>query len=74
MAKAHSKSGNNINKAIKTERYYTVGYVPQNGKANPPPAINLKGRWLEELGFFSGQAITVTVEQGRLIIQREFNL
>ncbi|WP_042820635.1 MULTISPECIES: SymE family type I addiction module toxin, partial [Yersinia pseudotuberculosis complex] len=47
MAKAHSTSGTGINKTPKTERYYTVGYVPQRGKRNPPPAINLKGRWLE---------------------------
>lgn len=49
MAKAHSTSGTGINKTPKTERYYTVGYVPQRGKRNPPPAINLKGRWLEAL-------------------------
>nr|WP_323662130.1 SymE family type I addiction module toxin [Pectobacterium parmentieri] len=46
MAKAHSKSGVTVNKATKTERYYTVGYAPHNGKPNPPSAINLKGRWL----------------------------
>ncbi|MBE5227550.1 type I toxin-antitoxin system SymE family toxin, partial [Pectobacterium sp. A535-S3-A17] len=45
MAKAHSKSGVTVNKAAKTERYYTVGYAPHNGKSNPPSAINLKGRW-----------------------------
>ncbi len=28
MAKAHSKSGVTVNKATKTERYYTVGYAP----------------------------------------------
>jgi len=48
-----------------------VGYVPQNGKPNPPPAINIKGRWLEELGFFSWQAITITIEDGKLIITPE---
>lgn len=48
MAKPHSKSQPVTDKAAITERYYTVGYVPQRGKPNPPSAINLKGRWLEE--------------------------
>lgn len=30
-----------------------------------PPAINLKERWLEDLGFFSGKTITFTIEQGK---------
>ncbi|MBD2811189.1 type I toxin-antitoxin system SymE family toxin, partial [Xenorhabdus sp. Vera] len=44
MAKAHSKQNRAVNKAAKTERYYTVGYVPQNDKATAPPAIHLKGQ------------------------------
>ncbi|MFE8146338.1 SymE family type I addiction module toxin [Brenneria goodwinii] len=74
MAKAHSKSGVTVNKATKTARYYTVGYAPQNGRPNPPSAINLKGRWLEECGFMTGMPITVTVERGRLVIEAEINL
>ncbi|WP_249039954.1 hypothetical protein [Photorhabdus asymbiotica] len=34
MAKAHSKAEAAINKAVKTERYYTVGYVPNGNKVN----------------------------------------
>ncbi|WP_404273342.1 SymE family type I addiction module toxin [Yersinia similis] len=74
MAKRDSKSVAAVNKAVKTERYYTVGYVPQRGKRNPPPAINLKGRWLEALGFFSGQPVLITVEHGRLVIQPEIKI
>ncbi|KFX23259.1 hypothetical protein KP24_14865 [Pectobacterium atrosepticum] len=74
MAKAHSKSGVTVNKATKTARYYTVGYAPHNGKPNPPSAINLKGRWLEESGFMTGMPITVTVERGRIVIETEINL
>ncbi|BES83369.1 SymE family type I addiction module toxin [Pectobacterium araliae] len=58
----------------KTARYYTVGYAPQNGKPNPPSAINLKGRWLEESGFMTGMPITVTVERGRIVIETEINV
>ncbi|ATY91955.1 SymE family type I addiction module toxin [Pectobacterium atrosepticum] len=74
MAKAHSKSGVTVNKAAKTERYYTVGYASHNGKPNPPSAINLKGRWLEESGFITGMPVTVTVERGRIIIETQINL
>ncbi|MDX6917657.1 SymE family type I addiction module toxin [Pectobacterium carotovorum] len=74
MANAHSKSDVTLNKPAKTERYYTVGYVPRNGKSNPPSAINLKGRWLEESGFITGMPVTVTVERGRIIIETEINL
>lgn len=74
MAETHSKSDGAVNKAAKTERYYTVGYAPQNGRPNPPSAINLKGRWLEESGFMTGMPITVTVERGRLVIETEINL
>ncbi|MFJ5481598.1 MULTISPECIES: SymE family type I addiction module toxin [Pectobacterium] len=63
-----------VNKATKTARYYTVGYAPQNGKPNPPSAINLKGRWLEESGFMTGMPITVTVERGRIVIETEINV
>ncbi|TKY81324.1 SymE family type I addiction module toxin [Pectobacterium polonicum] len=63
-----------LNKSAKTERYYTVGYAPHNGKSNPPSAINLKGRWLEEPGFITGMPITVTLERVRIIIEAQINL
>ncbi|AYH02949.1 type I toxin-antitoxin system SymE family toxin [Pectobacterium parmentieri] len=74
MAETHSKSGVTVNKATKTERYYTVGYASHNGKPSPPSVINLKGRWLEESGFMTGMPITVTVERGRIVIETEINL
>ncbi|UVO10541.1 type I toxin-antitoxin system SymE family toxin [Pectobacterium polonicum] len=63
-----------LNKSARTERYYTVGYAPHNGKSNPPSAINLKGRWLEESGFITGMPITVTLERVRIIIEAQINL
>ncbi|WP_413736359.1 SymE family type I addiction module toxin [Sodalis sp. RH21] len=41
--------------------------------AGPMPclALNLKGRWLHECGFFTGQPVTVTVKNGQLIIEAE---
>lgn len=74
MDKAHSKSGVTVNKAGKTERYYAVGYASHNGRLDPPSAINIKGRWLEESGFITGMPVTVTVERGRIIIEPQINL
>ncbi|MDX5631117.1 MULTISPECIES: SymE family type I addiction module toxin [unclassified Brenneria] len=73
MVETNSKSDFSVNKATKTERYYTVEHAPQNGRANPPSAINLKRRRLEESGFMTGMPITITVEQGRIVIETEIN-
>nr|WP_255296632.1 SymE family type I addiction module toxin [Xenorhabdus szentirmaii] len=68
MAKAHSKQNAAQNKAAKTERYYTVGYVPQNGSENPPPMIRLKGQWLKQAGFEIGGSVTVKIMDGCLVL------
>ncbi|BET95291.1 hypothetical protein TCT1_02120 [Xenorhabdus sp. TCT-1] len=68
MAKAHSRQNRAVNKAAKTERYYTVGYVPQNGRPNPRPAINLTGRWLKAAGFDIGGTLTVKIMDGCLVL------
>ncbi|MDE9541210.1 SymE family type I addiction module toxin [Xenorhabdus bovienii] len=68
MAKAHSKQNAAQNKAAKTERYYTVGYVPQNDKANAQPAIHLKGQWLKAAGFEIGGSVTVKIMAGCLVL------
>ncbi|MBI6550808.1 SymE family type I addiction module toxin [Xenorhabdus lircayensis] len=68
MAKAHSKQNRTQNKAAKTERYYTVGYVPQNDKASAPPAIHLKGQWLKQAGFETGGSVTVKIMDGCLVL------
>ncbi|WP_118987330.1 SymE family type I addiction module toxin [Photorhabdus sp. CRCIA-P01] len=33
------------------------------------PSLHLKGNWLEEAGFATGQAVQVRVERGQLVIQ-----
>lgn len=33
------------------------------------PSLNLKGNWLEEAGFATGQPVKVMVERGQLIIR-----
>ncbi|KMK11944.1 hypothetical protein ABW06_19175 [Pluralibacter gergoviae] len=49
--------------------YYRVGYRPNQGQPNPLPQLTLKVRWLEALGVSTGQAVVVTAENGRLVIE-----
>lgn len=49
--------------------YYRVGYRPNQGQPNPLPKLTIKGRWLEVLGFTTGQRIEVIPEAGQLIIR-----
>ncbi|MCW0314808.1 Endoribonuclease SymE [Pantoea ananatis] len=49
--------------------YYRVGYRPNRGQPNPLPQLTIKGRWLEALGFTTGQKIEVITGPGQLIIR-----
>ncbi|MCW6569458.1 type I toxin-antitoxin system SymE family toxin [Yersinia ruckeri] len=44
-------------------------YPPNGGKKHPNPKLILSGKWLEALGFTTGQHVTVTPEHGQLIIR-----
>ncbi len=48
---------------------YTIGYVPQGIKPNPRPQLTIKGRWLEQIGFYVGSPVIIKIEQGKLIIE-----
>ncbi|HCI8486971.1 TPA: SymE family type I addiction module toxin [Klebsiella pneumoniae] len=37
-------------KPVKTQRRYTVGYVPNHGDTSTP-SLNLSGKWLRDVGF-----------------------
>ncbi|WP_240149741.1 SymE family type I addiction module toxin [Erwinia amylovora] len=67
MAGQHHKSetGTPTTKA----RRYTVGYIRDHIKHLPSPSITLKGHWMAELGFDTGQKIEVITEPGQLIIR-----
>lgn len=79
MADKHCK-GNTRPGKTPTEKRLTVGklyyyYTPR--KDAPPgtdncsvkvPWIQMKGRWLEELGFTVGAAVTVRISRGRLVL------
>ncbi|MCV9879644.1 SymE family type I addiction module toxin [Brenneria izbisi] len=44
---------------------------PNSGKKPPSPQLKLSGRWLEELGFNTGQPVIVTIERDKLVIEAE---
>jgi toxic protein SymE len=52
-------------------RRYTVGYRPNGGRPNPSPQLTIKGKWLEEFGFATGQPVSITAENGCLVIRAE---
>ena len=63
-----------------SQRHYTVGYISvrHQPKADTTkthyskhPALHLKGNWLQEAGFTTGQSVTITAEKGRLIVEVE---
>ncbi|AWH87796.1 SymE family type I addiction module toxin [Limnobaculum parvum] len=51
-----------------------MGYAPNGGKTQPSPQIKISGKWLEALGFTSGQPVTVTTERGRMVIEADITL
>ncbi|MFU9136175.1 SymE family type I addiction module toxin [Erwinia tasmaniensis] len=65
MAAQHHKSEQVSTKA----RRYTVGYIRDSRKFEPSPSITLKGHWMADFGFSTGQKIEVIPETGRLIIR-----
>lgn len=55
--------------ATPVTHYYTMRYIRDTRKFAPSPSITLKGHWIVELGFESGQKIEVIPEAGQLIIR-----
>ncbi|MEB6533532.1 SymE family type I addiction module toxin [Pantoea stewartii] len=56
--------------SFKTQRHYTVGYVPKFGDASTP-ALNISGKWLRELGFETGTKVRAEISKGCIVLQVE---
>lgn len=54
----------------KTQRRYTVGYVPGQG-IHDTPSIPLRGEWLAEAGFPIGTGITVKIAGDCIVLIRD---
>ena len=65
MAEAHHKP----EAGTPTTRRYTVGYIRDRRKFEPSPAITLKGHWMADFGFSTGQKVEVIPAAGQLIIR-----
>lgn len=64
MVKTHSKLKLTTDKAPtsqSSERFYTVDYMPQGIKPNPRPQLTIKGRWLEQIGFYVGCPVIIKI-------------
>ncbi|WP_345828010.1 SymE family type I addiction module toxin [Erwinia sp. HDF1-3R] len=46
-----------------------MGYIRDQRKFQPSPSITLKGHWMADFGFETGQKIEVFPEPGQLIIR-----
>jgi len=62
MHKARSAS-----QPAKTERRYTVSYVPGR-RINYTPALHICGKWLNEAGFPIGTHVTVKIVGGCIVL------
>ncbi|MBK5143479.1 type I addiction module toxin, SymE family [Budviciaceae bacterium BWR-B9] len=51
----------------KTQRRYTIGYVPNRGDASTP-LLNLSGKWLREAGFNTDTSVTVKITEGCIVL------
>lgn len=72
MAEAHHKSETHTPTTAASgsqAHYYKVGYRPNKGQPNPLPQLTIKGRWLEALGFTTGQKIEVIPGPEQLVIR-----
>ncbi|NWA64208.1 type I toxin-antitoxin system SymE family toxin [Pantoea sp. B9002] len=46
-----------------------MGYIRDHLKHRPSPSITLRGHWMAELGFDTGQKLEVLTQPGQLIIR-----
>ncbi len=73
MAEQDIKPEGCISKALRLLKvgYTSIRHADRNDMTSyysRCPCISLKGNWLAEAGFTTGQQVKVTVEPGRLVI------
>lgn len=67
MATIPTQTQTKSKKPVKTERHYTVRYVPNRGDTSTP-ALNLSGKWLREVGFDTGAKVTVKIAEDCIVL------
>jgi len=68
MAGTHHKS--EADTSTTKSRRYTVGYIRDHLKHRPSPSITLRGHWMAELGFDTGQKVEVITTPAQMIIRQ----
>ena len=43
-------------------------------KTHPRPQLIIKGRWLEQIGFYVGCPVIIKIEQGKLIVELDLQV
>ena len=51
-------------------REMTVYRVRGNGKYFTVPMIMMQGKWLRDMGFAVGDRVSVTLQDGKLVVER----
>ncbi|MFL3317322.1 SymE family type I addiction module toxin [Klebsiella michiganensis] len=72
MATTPNQTHPSFEAPAKTQRRYTVGYVPNHGDTSTP-ALNLGGKWLREVGFDTGVGVTVKIVDGCIVLIPDSN-
>lgn len=75
MADAHTKP--ETTEPTTRRRRYTVGYISRRHAKrsgeflyySQSPGLHLKGDWLKDMGFETGQKVEVTSQPGQLVIR-----
>ncbi len=51
------------------QRKLTISSKHQGYPNTPLPELQLSGKWLAELGFTSGDKVSLTIQEGLILIQ-----
>ena len=72
MATTPTQTHSSSEKNAKTQRRYTVGYMPNRGDTSTL-ALNLSGKWLRDAGFNTGMNVTVKIADGCIVLIPDTN-
>ncbi len=72
MATISTQTQLSSEKTAKTQRRYTVGYMPNRGDTSTP-ALHLSGKWLRDAGFDTGMNVTVKIADDCIVLILDTN-
>lgn len=72
MATTPNQTHPSFDALAKTQRRYTVSYLPGRGEASTP-SLHLSGKWLKEIGFNVGVGFTAKIADGCIVLIPDSN-